>query len=59
MSQDYNINWFKNMYDELVAVTLIIIYGCIFERCKVKRKSVDALQKTGTKINLSKVIVSV
>ena len=47
------------MYYELVAVTLTIVYERIFERCKVEKSSVDALQKTGTKINQRKVIMSV
>ena len=37
------------MYNELVAVTLIIVY----------ERVIDALQKTGTKINHRKVIMSV
>ena len=47
------------MYNELIAVTLIIVYGRIFKRLKVEKNSVDALQKTGIKINHSKVIMSV
>ena len=47
------------MYTELVAATLIIVYGRIFERRKVEKNNVDALQKTGFKINHSKVIMSV
>ena len=42
------------MYNELVAVTIIIVYGRIFERHKVENNSVDALQKTGIKINHNK-----
>ena len=51
------------MYNELVAVTVtvthFIVDDRIFKRCKVERNSVDVLQKTGTKINHSKVIMSV
>ena len=46
------------MCNELVAVTLIIVCGRIFERHKVEGNSVNALQKTGTKLN-HKVIISV
>ena len=49
----------KNMYNELVVVTLIIIYERVFERCKFEKNSTDALQNTGTKINHRKVIMSV
>ena len=52
-------DWIKNMYNELVAVTLIIVYERVFERCKVEKNSTDALQNTGTKINHRKVIMSV
>ena len=49
----------KNMHTELVAVTLIIVYGRIFKQRKVEKNSVDTLQKTGIKINHSKIIMSV
>ena len=47
------------MNNELVAVMHIIVYDRIFKRCKVERNSVDALQKTETKINHTKVIMFV
>ena len=47
------------MYNELVAVTLIIVYERIFERCKVERIVSMHCKKTGTKLNNRKVIMSV